>query len=322
MSSDPLAPVAEELARLEADFLVDLSTDSALAAEPMRSLFEAGGKRMRPALVFLAGRLAGADYERLAPAAKAVELIHASTLVHDDVIDHSPTRRGVPTVAAGAGEGTAIVVGDFYFARAYGEAARSGDAEVVALLARAVTNVCEGELRQQSERYRYRPGFYRYFRRIRLKTASLLEAACETGALLAGLPAAEREALRLYGLYLGLAFQVADDLLDYVGEAQEVGKPVGHDLLEGSATLPLMLARTDADVAPRLAELLPDKTPLDAEAVGEVVRLVRASRGPELTRERARHLADLAEGALAPLAGGLAKAALAELTTYVVNRTV
>jgi geranylgeranyl pyrophosphate synthase len=319
---DPLTLVSEELARLEAEFLAGLGADTELAADPMRSLFEAGGKRMRPALVFLAGKLGGAGYDRLAPAATAVELIHASTLVHDDVIDHSPTRRGVPTVAAAAGEGTAIVVGDFYFARAYGEAARSGDAEVVALLARAVMNVCEGELRQQVERYRYRPGFYRYFRRIRLKTASLLEAACETGALLAGIAPSQREALRLYGLYLGLAFQVADDLLDYVGEAQEVGKPVGHDLLEGSATLPLMLARSDGDVASRLAELLPDKTPLDEAAVAEVVALVRSSRGPELTRERARHLAELAGASLAPLPGGPARDALAELTTYVVDRSV
>jgi glutamyl-tRNA reductase len=235
----------------------------------MRTLFEAGGKRLRPALVFLTGRLTGADYGRMAPAARAVELIHASTLVHDDVIDHSPTRRGVRTIAVGEGEGPAIVVGDFYFARAYGEAARSGVAEVVALLAAAVMNVCEGELRQQDELHRYQPGLYRYFRRIRLKTASLLEAACEAGALLAGLAGAERQALRLYGLYTGLAFQVADDLLDYMGQEQEVGKPVGHDLLEGSATLPLILARADPAVAGRLATLLPEKTALDLAAVAE-----------------------------------------------------
>jgi heptaprenyl diphosphate synthase component 2 len=288
----------------------------------MRSLFEAGGKRMRPALVFLCGALGGAGYTRLAPAAKAVELVHASTLVHDDVIDHSATRRGAPTVAASAGEGTAIVVGDYYFARAYGEAARTGDVEVVAALAGAVMNVCEGELRQQAERYRYRPGFYRYFRRIRLKTASLLETACVAGSRLAGIEADEGEALRLYGLYLGLAFQVADDLLDYVGEEQEVGKPVGHDLLEGSATLPLMLARDDAEVAQRLAELLPDKTPLEEPAVAEVVALVRRSRGPAQTRARAVHLADLARGALAPVRSGAARDALSALTTYVVERSV
>lgn len=320
MSSDPLALVAEDLARLEAELLESLGSDPDAAADPMRSLFQAGGKRMRPALVLLSGRLGAAGYERLAPAARAVEVIHASTLVHDDVIDHSATRRGAPTVAAAAGEGAAIVVGDYYFARAYGEAALTGDPGVVSLLATAVMCVCEGELRQQSERYRYRPGLYRYFRRIRLKTASLLEASCEIGARLAGLPDREREALRLYGLYLGLAFQVADDLLDYVGEEHEVGKPVGHDLLEGSATLPLMLARDDPAVAERLAELLPEKTPLDAGGVAEVVRLVRASRGPELTRGRARHLAELALAALDPLPREPSSDALRALAAYVVDR--
>ncbi len=314
--------MADDLARLEADLAEALAADPEQAGEPMKSLFAAGGKRMRPALVFLAGRLGNAGYERLAPPARAVELIHASTLVHDDVIDHSPTRRGAPTIAASAGEGRAIVVGDFYFARAYGEAARSGDAAVVALLAEAVMNVCEGELRQQSERHRYHPGFYRYFRRIRLKTASLLEAACQAGALLGGLARPEREALRLYGLYLGLAFQVADDLFDYVGEEREVGKPVGHDLLEGSATLPLMLAGADPAVAARLADLLPDSTPVDERTVAEVVELVRRSRGPELTRARAAHLSELARGALEPVPAGPAKEALAALTSYVVDRTV
>lgn len=320
--SDPFELIAEDLARFEAELSSTFQADPELAGEPMGSLFGAGGKRLRPALVLLAGQLGGAAYERLEPAARAVELIHASTLVHDDVIDHSPTRRGVPTVAASEGEGRAIVVGDFYFARAYGEAARSGDAAVVGLLADAVMNVCEGELRQQAETYRYNPGFYRYFRRIRLKTASLLEAACQAGAVLAGLGTGEREALRLYGLYLGLAFQVADDLLDYVGEEQEVGKPVGHDLLEGSATLPLMLARADPAVAKELADLLPDKTPIDEAAVSRVVELVRASRGPELTRERARHLAELARSALAPVSSGPAREAMGALTTYVVDRNL
>lgn len=320
MSSDPLALVAEDLARLESELLNSLAADPEAAAEPMRSLFEAGGKRMRPALVLLSGRLGSADDRRLAAAGRAVELIHASTLVHDDVIDHSATRRGAPTVAAAAGEGAAIVVGDYYFARAYGEAAFTGDPGVVSLLAAAVMSVCEGELRQQAERYRYRPGLYRYFRRIRLKTASLLEASCEIGARLAGLGDREREALRLYGLYLGLAFQVADDLLDYVGEEHEVGKPVGHDLLEGSATLPLMLARDDPAVAGRLTELLVDRAPLDTGQVEEVVRLVRASRGPELTRARAQHLAELAAAALEPLPPGSASDALRALATYVVDR--
>ncbi|HEX6488439.1 MAG TPA: polyprenyl synthetase family protein [Candidatus Dormibacteraeota bacterium] len=292
-----------------------------MARDPMRSLFSAGGKRLRPTLVFLAGALGGADYERLAPAAIAVELVHASTLVHDDVIDHSPTRRGLPTVAAADGDGRAIVVGDFYFARAYGQAARSGDAEVVGILAEAVRLVCEGELRQQEERFRYRVGMYRYFRRIRLKTASLLEAACDLGAVLGGLDGASRLALRTYAMYLGLAFQVADDLLDYLSDEAEVGKPVGHDLLEGSATLPLLLARTDQSVAGQLGALLGQGKQLDETEVAQVVALVRQSQAPELTRRRAQALAGRAREALAKAPAHPAREALDALTTFVVERT-
>ena len=318
--SDPFSLIAGDLGRVETRLLESLTADVELAGEPMKSLFAAGGKRLRPALVLLAGGVGGADFERLAPAAAAVELVHASTLVHDDVIDHSPTRRGQATIAAFSGEGRAIVVGDYYFARADGEAARCEVTEVVAILAEAVRRVCEGELRQQDERFRYRLGLYRYFRRIRLKTASLLEAACEMGAVLAGLDVGIREALRLYALYLGLAFQVADDLLDYTGEAADVGKPVGHDLLEGSATLPLMLARGDAAVAAELDALLPEKTPLSGDQVGRVVELVRSSRGPELTQARGRHLADRARDALASVPEGPARSALADLAAYVVER--
>ncbi|HKT83872.1 MAG TPA: polyprenyl synthetase family protein, partial [Solirubrobacterales bacterium] len=249
--------MAGDLARLEAELQAAFARDAEHAGRYMEALFQAGGKRLRPALVLLSARLGGAGYDEAAPAAIAVELIHASTLVHDDVIDHSATRRGAPTVAAEVGDGPAIVIGDYYFARAYGEAARAGDTRVVTLLANAVTEVCAGELRQQHERYRYKPGLYRYFRRIRLKTASLLEAACRAGAVIGGLSDRQDEALGLYALNLGLAFQVIDDLLDYIGAEHEVGKPVGHDLLEGSATLPLILARRDPAVREELGMLLP-----------------------------------------------------------------
>lgn len=286
----------------------------------MRALFSSGGKRLRPALVFLAARLGGAGYEEAAPAAAAVELIHASTLVHDDVIDHSPTRRGAPTVAAAAGEGPAIVIGDYYFARAYGEAARAGEPRVVRLLATGVAEVCAGELHQQHERYRYRPGLYRYYRRIRLKTASLLEAACRAGAVVGGLDEERESALAAYALALGLAFQITDDLLDYLGEEAEVGKPVGHDLLEGSATLPLILACRDPAVAGELDALLPERKPLSPKAVAEVVALVRRSTGPDATRARAARFVDQAVKALNSLPPGPARDALAALAPYVAGR--
>lgn len=287
----------------------------------MRALFESGGKRVRPALVFLCARLGGAGYAAAGPAAAAVELIHASTLVHDDVIDHSASRRGAPTVAAAAGEGPAIVIGDYYFARAYGEAARTGEPRVVLLLAEGVAQVCAGELHQQSELYRYRPGLYRYFRRIRLKTASLLEAACRAGAVLGGLDAHQEEALAAYALNLGLAFQIADDLLDYTAQEAQLGKPVGHDLLEGSATLPLILAREDPAVARDLGRLLADRSPLSPEQVAEVVELVRRSTGLAAARARAEALAQKAGEALAGVPGGPARDALEGLAPYVIGRT-
>ena len=313
--------VSEDLARLEREVVDSFADDAELARKPMRRLFEAGGKRLRPALVLLSARLGDYDYGRAAPAAAAVEIIHAATLVHDDLIDHSPTRRGVETVVATEGDARAIVIGDYYFARAYREASKCRDDRVVGVLAEAVMSICEGELRQQNELFRYRPGRYRYLRRIRLKTASLLEAACRAGGMLGGLDDGAVEALGKYALNLGLAFQIADDLLDYMGEEQEVGKPVGHDLLEGSATLPLMLACEDPDVAGELNPLLPDKTPLKAEEVARIVELVRESAAAKLTRAEADAYAGRARRALRALPGGVARDSLEALTEYVVGRS-
>ena len=313
--------MAADLARLEAELEHGFAADPEQAGPYMQDLFRAGGKRLRPALVFLAARLGGAGYDAAAPAAAAIELIHASTLVHDDVIDRSPTRRGRPTIASAAGEGRAIVIGDYYFARAYAAAARLPDPAVVRLLAEAVAEVCTGELHQQQGRHRYRPGLYRYFRIARLKTACLLEAACRAGGITGGLSLEQQDALGRYALNLGLAFQIADDLLDYEGEEIEIGKPVGHDLLEGSATLPLILARRDPDVAEELDLLLIDKTPLTPEAVARVVDLVRRSQGPAWSRERADRLAGRARDALRGLPEGDALDALTELPSYVVGRT-
>jgi len=154
-ATELFGPVAEDLARLEAQLRKDIASDPPEVAGPMADLFEAGGKRIRPALVLLAARCGTYEAERVLPAAMAVEVTHAATLVHDDVIDRSATRRGRPTVAASLGDEPAIVIGDFYFAKAYEHAARTRAAEVVVILAEAVMKICAGEVRQQSIRYRY-----------------------------------------------------------------------------------------------------------------------------------------------------------------------
>jgi heptaprenyl diphosphate synthase len=286
----------------------------------MADLFAAGGKRIRPALVLLAAKCGAYDLEKLTPAATAVELIHAATLVHDDVIDRAQVRRGRPTVAARLGDEAAIVVGDFYFAKAYEQAAFTNSPEAVAILARAVMDICAGEVRQQAIRHRYDTNVSEYLRRIEAKTATLLAACCDIGALLGGIDGAQRSALRAYGRLLGLAFQIADDVLDYESSEDEIGKPIGHDIAEGFATLPLMMALEDDAVGSKLRRLLQSQRELAGSEAHEVVELVRASDGPRQALERAREIASEARGQLETLGAGEAKVALAALTTYVVSR--
>jgi heptaprenyl diphosphate synthase len=250
----------------------------------------------------------------------SVELVHAATLVHDDVIDRAEVRRGRPTVAAKLGDEAAIVVGDFYFAKAYEQAAFTDSPEAVAILARAVMDICAGEVRQQAIRYRYDTDVEEYMRRIEAKTAALLAACCDVGALLGGLDRDKRSAIRAYGRLLGLAFQIADDVLDYESSEDEIGKPIGHDIAEGFATLPLMMALEDGGIASELRHLLEVNRELTGTEAHEVVELVRASDGPARAIARARQLASEAQGELVALGSGDAQAALAALATYVVSR--
>jgi heptaprenyl diphosphate synthase len=286
----------------------------------MGELFAAGGKRVRPALVLLSAGCGTYDLERLVPAAMAVELTHAATLVHDDVIDRSPVRRGRPTVAASLGDAPAIVIGDFYFAKAYEHAARTDSTEVVGILARAVMEICAGEVRQQAIRYRYSTVVDEYMDRIEAKTAALLAACCDIGAVLGGLPATQRSALHEYGRMLGLAFQIADDVLDYLGSEGEIGKPIGKDITEGFATLPLMVAMENSSVAKELKQVLRDGRELTPHEASSVVEIVRQSGAPQQALDRAQQHASAASKQLETIGAGDVRDALAALADYVVSR--
>ena len=309
---DVFGPVAKDLADVESELRRSIANDPPEVARPMADLFDAGGKRIRPALVLLAAMCGRYDAGQLMPAAMAVELVHAATLVHDDVIDRAATRRGRPTVAAALGDEPAIVIGDFYFAKAYENAAATGISEVVDILARAVMSICAGEVRQQAIRYRYSTDVDEYMARIEAKTAVLLAACCEIGALLGDVTAQQRDALREYGRQLGLAFQIADDVLDYTGAEGEVGKPLGHDLVEGFATLPMMLAMIRID----------DNTKLSESDARRIVGEVRAGEGPRRALAIARDHAKLARDRLAAVDQGNARSSLAALTDYVVSRNL
>ncbi|MGH7763648.1 MAG: polyprenyl synthetase family protein [Candidatus Dormibacteraceae bacterium] len=323
MAEEPRAlfgPVTADLTLVESSLRSEILRDPEVVAAPMADLFEAGGKRIRPALVLLAAGSGKYERDKLMPAAMAVELTHAATLVHDDVIDRSAVRRGRPTVAASLGDEFAIVIGDFYFAKAYEMAARSGSAGVVAILARTVMEICAGEVRQQAIRYRYSTSVDEYMQRIEAKTATLLAACCDIGALLARLNDDERGALREYGRMLGLAFQITDDVLDYVGTEGEIGKPTGHDVEEGFATLPLMLAMNNAAVATTLHSKLVDGRKLNSQEAREIVDVVRNSDGPAAALQRGRDHGAAARDRLKLLGRSESLETLELLADYVVSR--
>ena len=287
-AADPIAevlalggePLRRRMARVESD-LVSLVGEGggALASEAVESI-AAGGKRLRPLLVFVAGHAAGDGDEQLVRAGVAVELIHSATLVHDDVLDRAPQRRGRSTIYASSGREQATAAGDLLFSTAFAHLVRNGSADQLRVLSAASSALARGELMQREDAWNAAIGVERYMLRCELKTARLFGAACELGALATTATQDARAALSDFGQRIGLAFQILDDVLDIVGDAAETGKRRGTDLLDGTVTLPLILAR-EADE--RLAAI--DLRAIDGErAAEELCARVAATPGPERAR--------------------------------------
>jgi geranylgeranyl pyrophosphate synthase len=254
----------------------------------------AGGKRLRPILVFLCG---AGERERLVAAAAAVELLHMATLVHDDVLDRAELRRGHPTVFAAAGREAATATGDLLFSRAFAELARPGGEESVSALSAASSALARGELVQRADAWDPEVTPERYLERCRLKTSSLFEASCRLGALVGG-RADLAPALGSFGGRVGLSFQMLDDVLDVSGPSERTGKPRGTDLLDGTVTLPLILARA-RDPSLAALDLRAEVTgPDEAEAV---CRRIAATGALEEARSRALAEVQGAKEELTPL---------------------
>ena len=288
--------VAELLERLE-ERLLEAAVGTPVLGEYAAVTVSAGGKRLRPLLVLLAAHGREASEEGLLRAAVAVELVHSATLVHDDVLDSAPLRRGHPSVVAAAGRGAATATGDLLFARAFAQLARGGSAPQVRSLSRAAWALARGELLQREDAWRADVSIDRYLLRCELKTASLFAAACELGALEAG---ADPEPLAAFGRRVGLAFQMLDDVLDVVGPPERTGKPRGTDLLDGTVNLPLLIAR-DRDPQIAAIELRSIGTP---EAAAAVCDQVAATGALDEARTRALAVAAEAKAGLAELAAG------------------
>jgi heptaprenyl diphosphate synthase len=317
---DFIAPIRTELEDFEQRLHATVRADLGPVADAMEQILEAGGKRLRPALVFLAARLGRPNgLDDVVRAAMAIEFIHNATLIHDDLIDGAPTRRGLRTIHETLGPNPAIIIGDYYFAKGANLMSQIGNPSIDALLSQTVMTICFGEMLQLTSQRRYDQPLDEYYAKIERKTAVLLAASTYCGAVLGGLDDGQVEAMRRFGRFLGMSFQIADDVLDYLATEEEVGKPVGNDLKQGTVTLPLMLARHDPGVDGRLEAILEKPTLQDSD-YAEVVRIVRDSRGIDESYGYAKAFGDKARAELQAFPPSPYRDAFEALTHYVVGR--
>ena len=314
--------VGQDLAKVEKQIKAVTKVDFPGLAELLRHIL-LGGKAIRPALTFLSAKFYDYDLDKLLPMATSVELMHTSTLVHDDAIDKSAVRRGRPTVNSLWGMDRAVLLGDYLFAKAGEFAALTGDLRVIRLFARTLQIISSGELRQTFDAFNLEQSRQQYFERITGKTASLFALSTQSGAILSQAPEASVQALKGYGTSLGIAFQIVDDVLDFTSTEKELGKPVGSDLAQGTLTLPAML----------LLERYPDDNPVKElftnrdmaeEArqarIKEAIEMVGSSAVVEECYKAASDYCAKARQELELLPDKPARKTLAEIADFVVNR--
>jgi len=313
------APVRSDLDRVLAEIRRIVAADFHMITEVNDYLLLMPGKLFRPTLVLLSNQVDGEPHKDAVTFGATVELVHLATLVHDDAVDNSVLRRGQPTVNALWTHQIAIIMGDYLYSRALTELARVKRLEAIEILGDAANIMSVGEMRQLTAYDALDFSEADYYRLISAKTASLMKAACEMGASLGD--GVHRRALGAFGHALGMAFQVADDILDYEGSEEETGKPVGHDLRERKVTLPLVgaLREADSEEEERIRDFFTLVEPSDAE-IFKIVDLVRGLGGVDYARQKAMEFAETAEKALKGLPEGPAVDALRDSIMYVVER--
>jgi octaprenyl-diphosphate synthase len=322
-SSDALqfiqAPVRDQLNRVVEEMREIVTADLPMIQEVVNHLLQVRGKMFRPTLALLASAADGRDDPRAVTVAASLEMMHVATLVHDDSVDQALVRRGMPTVHSVFNHRVSVIMGDFLYTRALMAMVRLGDIEFMRILTDVSNALSSGEMMQLGAIGRLDFTEAAYFRLIRSKTASLLAGACECGAL-CGAPRL-REPLTRYGDRLGVAFQIADDVLDYTADAAVTGKPTGQDLREHQVTLPLILAlpQLTPKARGRVEAFFATDEP-DDTFVAEVIGIVDEAGGIVAARRQGERVVEEAEEALAQLPETPARAALAEAINYVIVR--
>ncbi|ALM51258.1 octaprenyl diphosphate synthase [Halomonas huangheensis] len=313
------AVVADDFAAVNRSILDQLASRIPLVETIGQYIIESGGKRLRPLLVLLAARALNYDGEKHITLATLIEFMHTSTLLHDDVVDESHMRRGKATANDAWGNAPSVLVGDFLYSRSFQMMVEIGSMRVMEILSAATCTIAEGEVQQLTNVGNPDTDEAAYFETIQGKTAMLFEAASHTGAILADATPQQEQAMAAYGRYLGLAFQLVDDLLDYQGDARSMGKNVGDDLAEGKPTLPLIQAM--AVGTPEQAKLIRRAIRKGGlEHLDEVLAVIDATGSLDYTRQKAEEMSARALAELEHLPASPYRDSMAELAKLAVER--
>ena len=301
-----------------------LESDVVLVNQLSNYIINSGGKRLRPMLALLMARACGYNGDKHVDVAAIVEFIHTATLLHDDVVDESDMRRGKETANNVWGNQAAVLVGDFLYSRAFEMMVDVNEMRVMSIMAQTTNTIAEGEVLQLLNINDADTSEERYFEVIYSKTAKLFEAACQLGGVLAGLPENQEKAVSQYGVHLGTAFQLVDDILDYIADSDEMGKNVGDDLAEGKPTLPLIRAMQVSSENNQVEDTALIRNAIEEgglDQIDEIMKIIEKTKSLEYTIEAAKRETALANQSLDIITDNAFKTALIELANYSLSRT-
>ncbi|MBM7584350.1 heptaprenyl diphosphate synthase [Bacillus pakistanensis] len=302
---------------IEKELEAAIESQSPLLQEASLQLIHAGGKRIRPVFVLLAAKFGDYDIHKIKNVAVALELIHMASLVHDDVIDDAEMRRGKPTVKSQWDNRIAMYTGDYMFARALEYMTVIENPQAHKILSDTMVEVCVGEIQQIKDKYHYGQNLRDYLRRIKRKTAILIAASCQLGALASGAKENIHKALYQFGYNVGMSFQITDDILDFTATSEVLGKPAGSDLLQGNITLPVLYGMENKEVHERVMKV---HEGTKEEAMTEVIQAIKASNAIEQSHELSQRYLQKALSNLDELPNGRTKKTLRDIALYIGRR--
>ncbi|MBM7569825.1 heptaprenyl diphosphate synthase component II [Aquibacillus albus] len=310
----------QDLDTIEKALNKTINAKNPVLREASVQLLQAGGKRLRPVFVLLSGKFGSFDIDKIKTVAVSLELIHMASLVHDDVIDEAELRRGKPTVKARWDNRIAMYTGDYIFARSLENLASLEIPKAHQILAKTMVDLCIGEMEQIKDKYNVKQNLRTYLRRIKRKTALLISTSCRLGAIATDAPIEYERALYRYGYYIGMSYQIIDDILDFTSSDKQLGKPAGSDLLQGNLTLPVLYAMENKDFYDKLRSLFEQKDTISQQDIIPFINHIKSSDVIERSLALSERYLEKAYESIRVLPETRAKQTLQDIATYIGKR--